>query len=522
MKMESGLKCLSTPCCWLGWIRLTLVVILCACARLATAQCDLRILSAGPCVAPGTNGTPSVGDTYSLYVNFDVQGTPDNAFRIAFTLANATWYSRYIKGQNGWAYTWQFSQTLPLDDAIPWSVTLDPDGISGDTNLANNVASGMFTPIPPSTAADLYSPRLMHGSVTSVAQFEPGGRIEKFYVLLGEPSSHGAQSVIDATGSSNGQSVATRPYGEPVFQVARTNILSGTFQDTNAFRVQLNNIRVNPTLLRAVTWGDMKALATNWTQWLRATPTVESTDDLISKFVQEALPPNYKSVLTPYDTARTLHRAVMKNLTNGVAVHTDAVGALQDGVTDCDGFASLLTACLRNAGVPARVISGFSQGDSEWHELVEFHLPGCEWLLADPTLGNAYDSTGAYAYYFGYDPVANNFLAVDAGELHELSYCTCGAIEQAEYVYDSGKLNSYTCQSSLQPNGFLTAANFSNGSFQLTLNDAPTNGSVVIDGSTNLAAWSPLLTNSAAGVPLNFSFPAASGNQEFYRARIVP
>jgi hypothetical protein len=29
-------------------------------------------------------------------------------------------------------------------------------------------------------------------------------------------------------------------------------------------------------------------------------------------------------------------------------------------------------------------IAGFRQGDSVWHVRMEFHLPGVEWLLADP------------------------------------------------------------------------------------------------------------------------------------------
>jgi hypothetical protein len=438
-------------------------------------------------------------------------------------MANFTACSGYTNGQNGWTYGLEYSQMLPLDDAIPWSVTLDPDGTSGDTNLVNNVTNGIFTPIPPSTTVELYSPRMMHGALTSIAKFQAdSGRIPHFYVLFGEPSSHGAQSVMVTSGSAKGETVLAPPYGAPVFQIARTNVPAGTFEDTNVFVVQLNNIRVNPTLLRAETWADMETLTTNWTQWLRPTPTVESTNVLISNFVQGVLPANYQSVLTPYDTARTLHRAVMKKLTFGNASHTDAVGALQDGVTDAVGFASLLTACLRNAGVPARVSSGFLQGDSQWHDCVEFHLPGCEWLLADPTLGNACDSTGTYAYYFGYDPDANNFLATDVGELHGLPYGTCGAIQEAQYWWDGGKFTTNACQSYLQPNGVMAATHFSNGSLQFCLNDPPTEGSVVIESSTDLAGWSPVLTNSALGVPLNFSLPARNGNQGFFRARVVP
>ncbi len=265
----------------------------------------------------------------------------------------------------------------------------------------------------------------------------------------------------------------------------------------------------------------MNTLTTNWTQWLSPTPSVESTDVLISNFVQVALPPNYRSVLTPYDTARTLHRAVMKNLTYG-AGRSDAVGALQDGSTDCVGFASLLTACLRNVGVPARVIAGFLQGDSVWHERVEFHLPGCEWLVADPTFGNDYDSTGAYAYYFGYDPGANGFLAVDVGELHVLPYWTCGSIQQAEIWWNGGTLNSGSTTSYLQPNGVLCLTNAARGFTSFCLNDAPTEGSVVIQTSTNLITWSPVVTNSASGSVINYSFPNTNGMRRFYRANIVP
>ena len=62
------------------------------------------------------------------------------------------------------------------------------------------------------------------------------------------------------------------------------------------------------------------------------------------------------------------------------------------------------------------MISGFWQGVSYWHCRVEFHLPGVEWVLADPTEGNAADPTGPYAYYFGDVPDANLCLAVDVGD----------------------------------------------------------------------------------------------------------
>jgi transglutaminase-like putative cysteine protease len=510
---------------WFVCVRLMLLVSVLAVPEFTQAACDLKIISAGPCFTNGTPGTPSVGDTYSLYVTFNVSGTPSNPFRLKFTLANATWYSGNITGQNGWTYGWQYSQTLDLDDAIPWSVTLDPDGVSGDINPVNNVTNGVFTPIPPAAEVELYSPRMMHGSETSIANFQAGsGVIPNLYVLFGEPSSHGAQSVITAPGPPNSQSLVTPPYGTPMFQVARTNVIATTFHDTNTFTVQLNCIRVNPTKLRKVTWAAMNSLTTNWTQWLAPTPTCESTNAAIINFVQQSLPTNYLTTMTPYDTARTLHRAVMKALTYGSAQHGDAVGVLQDGVANCTGFAALLTACLRNVGVPARVISGFFQGDSVWHDRVEFYLPGpsYEWLLADPTFGNGNDPTGTFAYYFGYVPDANNFLSVDVGELHVLPYWTCGAVQQSDIWWNGGTYNSSSTTSYLQPNGVLCMTNSAKGSFQFWLSDAPTEGSVVILTSTNLTAWAPVVTNSASGSAINYSFPNTNGLHRFYRVNVIP
>ncbi len=72
--------------------------------------------------------------------------------------------------------------------------------------------------------------------------------------------------------------------------------------------VQVSRTRVNPTVLRTNTWADMSTLATNWTVWLAPDARCESTNPLITSFVQTSLPTNYLSTLTPYDTARTLHK----------------------------------------------------------------------------------------------------------------------------------------------------------------------------------------------------------------------
>jgi len=490
-----------------------------------TSSCDLQIASAGPCLGDSTTGTPRVGDVYGLKVTINVKGPPRQPFRIKWTIANTTYYYNNITVGPGNGYWWPFTWWVALDDPIPWSVTLDPDGVSGDTNLINNTASGTFTPIPPTNAVELYDPRMMHGYEYYTLNFQPGsGNLNNLWVLFGLPSTHGAQAVLSVTTPTNGQTILTPPYGVPVYAISRTNVPAQIFQDTNYFTVQLNNIRVNPAILRTNTWAGLAAMPTNWTQWIAPDQMDQSTNPVIATFVQQSLPANYQSVLTPYDTARTLHRAVMRRLTyQSPPLHLDAVGVYQDGVADCGGFAHLLTACLRNVGIPARMISGFWQGDTQWHCRVEFHLPDVQWILCDPTDGNGADPTGTYAYYFGYVPNANEYLAVDTGDAHVLPYNNFTFLQVPNWWWTGGgTYNSYSATTYFQPNGVLTLTNFTQSSYQLNLSDVPTEGSATLQTSTNLINWTTLTNNPASGTALSYSFPNTNGPRRFYRAQVSP
>lgn len=519
------MKMLSIKVGLLALMRLLVVISIFAFLQFAQADCDLRIMSAGPCLADGTLGILQVGDDYALRVTVNVRGTPTQPFRIKWTIANTTRYSNNINVGPGNGYSWYRFWRVDLDDPMPWSVTLDPDGVSGDTNLVNSTASGTFTPAPPAMAVELYSPRMMHGSETYTLTYQPGsGTIDKLHVLFGVPTSHGAQSVVSVSAPPDSHHVVTPPYDVPLFELAWTNVPASTFQGTDNFIVQLNSFRVNPTILRTNTWADMSTLATNWTQWIAPDQRCQSTDPLITSFVQQFLPADYQTTLTPYDTARTLHRAVMKTLTyQSPPLHLDAVNVLQDGIADCGGFAALLTACLRNVGIPARCISGFRQGDTVWHVRVEFHLPGVDWLVADPTDGNTNDPTGTYAYDFGSVRNAKSFLAVDVGDAHILPYHNFTFIQVPNWWWNGGAtVNSYAAASYLEPNGVLCLTNEAKGSTSFYLNDVPTEGLVVLQTSTNLSVWSPVVTNTASGSVINYSFPNTDGLCRFYRANVIP
>jgi len=505
--------------------------------QFANAQCDIQIVSAGPCLLDSTYGIPHVGDdAYAVKAVVNVIGAPTHPFRFRMTLANNTNYSGYISLTNWYGAWWWYVVPMALDDPIPWSITFDPDGVSGDTNLVNNSASGTFTPIPPSTAVELYSPRLMQGGQICTLNFQPGsGTIPNFMVVFGYPTSHGAQTVISVNQPTNAQYITTSPNGVPILAIVRNNVSAATFQDTNSFTVQLNRIRVNPTLLRTATWADLNALTTNWTQWLASDQVCESTSSQITNFIQLSLPANYRTTMTPYDTARTLHQAVMKKLTYlATPLFSDAVGVLQDGHAECGGFAALLTACLRNVGIPARPISGNREGVGYLgHIRVEFHLPGVEWLVADPTDGNGADPTGTYAYYFGYVPNADSYFATDIGDNHVTPSNFSAPFNNfyfpqigtgPNWWWNSGSVifNSYTDLNYLQGVPALWPSNGTNRFFNLYMSDVTNQGSVVIETSTNLSAWSPVATNPAIGNPLSYSFSTTNKPRGFFRAKMIP
>ena len=189
----------------------------------STGLYSLQITSAGPCLPSGSLGIPQVGESYGLSVTASANGTPSQPFRLRWSMASITNYSGYVYSMGtGSGYTWHLPLTeplyrtaVPLDDLIPWSVTLDPDGLSGNTNLAGATISGTFAPIPPTTAVQLYAPRMMHGFETYSLSYS-NATVSNLGVLFGVPTTHGAQTVVSVSSPVGGQVTNTPPFGIPL------------------------------------------------------------------------------------------------------------------------------------------------------------------------------------------------------------------------------------------------------------------------------------------------------------------
>jgi hypothetical protein len=290
-------------------------------------------------------------------------------------------------------------------------------------------------------------------------------------------------------------------------------------------------MRVNPASLRSNTWAQLSALPANITQWLAPDAMCQSTSAAISNFVDLYLPANYQATMTPYDTARALHNAVMRSLIYlEPPPYPDATNSLAAGLADCGGYAALLTASLRNAGIPARRISGFWVGDSwqddpQWHVRTEYYLPNTGWLITDACVGNEDDPTGTFSWDFSFVPDANEYFAMDVGDSHILPYNDFAELQIPNlWYYGTAGLESYDELAYLQPLSAPTVSKPSGGTLNVTLTNVPSEGTVYLLASTNvLSAWTTVATDAnPTGTNLVYTFPSTNRPGRFFRSSQVP
>ena len=164
-----------------------------------TAAGSFQIVNAGPYRSSGQAGTPVLGEAFGLKVYYILSGAISNPYRVRFQLANQTALSGPINLPAGWSDTEAETMPLALDDEIPWSITIDPDGVSGCPSVS---ISGTFVPVPPSVPVELYDTQSMRGSEAVTLSFQPGQNVPNLWTLFGVPTPHGAQTGTGVGGSS--------------------------------------------------------------------------------------------------------------------------------------------------------------------------------------------------------------------------------------------------------------------------------------------------------------------------------
>jgi hypothetical protein len=412
--------------------------------------------------------TPMIGEIYTLTAEFDVTGTPKNAYTVGFTMAD-----RYVSvlvtdlapGHKAVAADF----FLPLDETIPWLVEIDPFGLadaddptkskvpvyfpdphangSSQVIFAPGIAwpqlmgtrslKGSFTPLPPASAIDFYDPRWIVATQASFASFGPG-TLDRLAIMMGIPTTESWQKLLSSTcrvqwgGSSDvflQPSKMNEPIEYPVYLFDRKNVANADFSIIHQAVLEVRNQRAHAAKLRTVTWAQLDALEGINIFKTYASPeaVIESNHQKIGDFVTNVLGPNYRAKLTPYDAARKLFQAVLARTDyyypapGQPDLRPDtAVKVLDAGRGDCGGFSILLVALYRNMGFPARTACGAWVGQDAGHCWCEMYFPGHGWMVSDGAIGNGFCEDGSFAYYFGTVPDLNIRYACMRGNTFSL------------------------------------------------------------------------------------------------------
>jgi transglutaminase-like putative cysteine protease len=413
----------------------------------ANAACDLKVTSAYPVNSKGVAYNPKYGESYYIKVVWQVTGTPKAPYSILFQVAGQKYKWTGVNAGQGAGYSGLTGFALQLDGAIPFSVTLDPDHVSGDTKTADNVFKGTLTPTPPSKALEYFSPLAHTGTETCTVPWNIGGTVSSGYTLMGKPVTGTFQVVNTATGPAGSLSVTTTPTSDPVWQTPRNSYTpsagSAQWQDTTSFKVTVSNARTNIAKLRAVTWAQEAKVTAAVLPFTKPDAWVQSTDPVVTAFVKSVLPANYKTTLTPYDAAKKLYMAVVKRTVYETPAIQDSKTTLNIKKGDCGSFTNLCSACFRSIGIPSRSNTGFWVGTDQWHVKGEFYLQGIGWIPFDPSESRLFDTSGTYPYFFGSDSTLNQFCAVGRGEDHQIGTDATTTSQVGWLVYSGNAVNGF-------------------------------------------------------------------------------
>ncbi len=377
----------------------------------AAAQCSMRVVSLTFCNSDGAVVIPTAANPHiTLRVLWQVSGTPKSSYRILIRIANQQLVEK-VPGQSGFSSA-SMSVDVPVAGPIPYSVKIDPTGVSGVVGGPVR-KSGVFTLQCPGEGLTYYSPKHYVGFENLKGSCRSTYNI-KGVMVLGVPTTGSFQTVFNEQGPANAHRVVSGGANQQIWVVnCSTERPTDAIVSWNArqrFDVETRNSAINPRALSQIPWSALQSLPRDKQFWTENDSLVESSSPQITAFVAQHLPTDYRTKMSPYVAALTLFKAIVKRTVYEETVPDEsAVATLTSRKSDCTGFSTLFAACMRSLGVPARALCGILAGHNVRHSLAEFYLPGAGWIPADGAFSKGADPTGTYAYFFGNDPLLNTF-----------------------------------------------------------------------------------------------------------------
>lgn len=261
-----------------------------------------------------------------------------------------------------------------------------------------------ITPEAPSSMIEYYNPKSWFGRLGASIQFQPGASPSLTW-FLPKPLTFGFQSVSSVISSGAKSTFAG------VFEVPKATVVEETFT------VQSQAVRIDAARLSRAGFADLKVIPSDLKKYLKSESLIELGDRKVRDLVSTTLPKDYKRTMSVFVAAEALFKATVARIqyTEPDGRLPSAARALRTGFGDCGNFSAAFTALCRNAGIPARPMTGFMEGVDAWHVWAEFYVPGSGWIPVDPSFADALDPNGLDAVYFGVIPEMNRRVATAIG-----------------------------------------------------------------------------------------------------------
>ncbi len=415
----------------------------------SAAATDLKITSVTLIDAAGNATTPHLGDdTYSLKVDWQVTGKPSGTYNVRFELANNVYNWNVNTPVQSGTYAGRVSFFMPLDGAIPYRVTLDPENTAGDSDRSNNVSTGTFTPTAPTQGVEYFNPKRWSGAEKFTVSCPQ--KVTKLDAVLGKPTTETSQKLLSFT--STGSQSVSQPNGQPIASAQWINPVAGSYSLSTQFNVELSAVRYNFSQANP-SWTALNSVPADVAQFAKPEDAVQSTSSTVTAFVRRWLPSNYRTSMKPAAAARLLFRGVVNELSFVDTTAATAVDVLNARKGNCAGMSAVYVAAMRNIGVPARLVSGWWNGNNVWHCWSEIYLPGMGWVAQDVSASDRIDATGTYAYYFGTIPDLNQRCVVQRGVTYRTADAAYNSVQVGNYAawgtFKTWPTTSATC--SLSP-----------------------------------------------------------------------
>jgi len=399
----------------------------------ASMACQIAITNIEMCDATGAVAPWSYSAQFiGARVSWSVTGAPAAPYMIKFVFADS---APIMQGPfNGPGnFVCACATSYPSLFALPVSVTIDPANVSGNTTPATALGSRTFTAAPPASTIAKYGSQTLFAKQSMSVPIS-SGKVSKMVMLLGRPTSDTFQTVQTIT--ATGAAVSTQPTGYPAWERVFANIGPGTYSLSQTFKTTVSNVACNTALIRS-TWAQMDALNVSMKNYLGAEQFVETADPNLIAFAHASLPANYRTTLTPLQTAEKLFASVVRAITYKTPFTGDAMTVFQSKLGDCGGMTNLYSTCLRIVGIPCRSVCGWWT-DQTTHCWSEIFFPGVGWIPADTSLSRKVSTTCAFLPFFAYSPSSNQRCAVcRAGTLNTLNIST-GAVQIGAWTWVPG------------------------------------------------------------------------------------